>query len=352
MFALVDISESELPGFAKGAPDEGLHFQISRNVFVSQYLNMRNVFPSLLLLLTTSICLAEPKPVPRMQAIPQPYDQVSIQRDGVEVTRLHFGKDLNRPFLFPVIGPSGRSLTRMGHPHDPVTHSHHNSIWVSHNDVAGENFWADGSGARIVQQRIIRLEDSEQEAFVETEHLWKGKDGTPILRELRRTAVQPLDGGEWLLVLDLQFSTVQDKEVTLGQTAFGLVGVRMAKTIGVHDGGGTIRNSEGGIDEEGCFRKPARWCDYAGPITASASEGITLMDHPMNANHPVPFHVRNDGWMGASLTFPGPLTIKPGEPLKLRYAAYVHSGIPEAGAIQKQWEAFAATAFREFPTKR
>jgi hypothetical protein len=313
---------------------------------------MRKVFPSLLLLLTTAVCFAAPKPVPRMQAIPLPHDQVSFQRDGVELTRLHFARDLPRPFLFPVIGPSRRSLTRMGHPHDPVSHSHHNSIWISHNDVGGENFWADNSGARIVQQRVIRFDDTDQEALVETENLWIGKAGTPVLRELRRTAVQPLEGGEWLLLLDLQFSTAQDKEVTLGKEAFGLIGVRMAKTIGVHDGGGTIRNSEDDVDEEGCFRKPARWCDYSGPITASASEGVTLMDHPMNANYPVPFHVRNDGWMGAFASFSQPLTIKPGEPLKLRYAVYVHSGIPEAAAIQKQWDAFAATVFREFAVKK
>ena len=71
----------------------------------------------------------EPKPVPRLQVIPQPYGQVSFQRDGVEITRYHFGADLERPFLFPVVGPSGRSLTRMGHPRDPETHSHHNSVW-------------------------------------------------------------------------------------------------------------------------------------------------------------------------------------------------------------------------------
>src|SRR5436309_1625926 len=79
--------------------------------------------------------LPDAKPVPRVQAIPLPYDQVSIQVDGRERTRYHFGPGLRRPFLFPVVGPSGRSLTRMGHPHDPVTHSHHNSVWISHHDV-------------------------------------------------------------------------------------------------------------------------------------------------------------------------------------------------------------------------
>ncbi len=296
--------------------------------------------------------LAEPKPVPRMQALPLPESQVSFQRDGAEVTRLYFSKELNRPFIYPVIGPSGRSLTRMGHPRDPESHSHHNSIWISHQNVNGTSFWEDRSGARIVHQRVLRFEDSDQEAFVETENLWQGKDGAPLLRERRRTAVQPLEGGESLMIIDVELAAPGKDEVTLGQTPFGLIGVRMAKTIGVHDGGGTIRNSEGGVDEAGCFRKPARWCDYSGPITPTLSEGITLMDHPMNPHHPVPFHVRNDGWMGAALTFPGPLVVKPGEPLRLRYGIYVHGGIPEVEALQKRWETFSKTAFREFPEKR
>src|SRR3989442_12790053 len=100
-----------------------------------------------------------PKPVPVMQAIPLAHDEVSFQRDGVEIARYVFGHDLNRPFVFPVIGPSGRSLTRMGHPHDPETHSHHNSVWISHRDVNGLNFWEDRGKARIVHKRIERLDD-------------------------------------------------------------------------------------------------------------------------------------------------------------------------------------------------
>ena len=80
---------------------------------------------------------------------------------------------------------------------------------------------------------------------------------------------RPKDDGQWLLVLDLTFSAPKSP-VTLGRTNFGMIGVRMAKTIGVHDGGGTIRNSEGGVNEAGVHEKPARWCDYSGPITREA----------------------------------------------------------------------------------
>src|SRR5215213_8512029 len=98
------------------------------------------------------------RPVPRVQAVPQPYEQVAFERDGVEIARYHFGPALRRPFVFPVVGPAGRSLTRMGHPRDPESHSHHNSVWVSHHDVDGENFWEDRTGTRIAHQRMLRLE--------------------------------------------------------------------------------------------------------------------------------------------------------------------------------------------------
>ena len=103
---------------------------------------------SAVIAITSASFAAEPKPVPRMQAVPLPRDEVSFQRDGEEIARFRFAQDQRRPFIFPIIGPSGRSLTRMGHPHDPITHSHHNSVWFSHQFVGGVNFWGDDGGRR------------------------------------------------------------------------------------------------------------------------------------------------------------------------------------------------------------
>lgn len=307
---------------------------------------------ALLVLATGWPALAEPKPVPRLQVIPQPHDEVSFQRDGVEIMRYYPGHDGFRPFVFPVIGPvSGRSLTRMGHPHDPITHSHHNSVWMAHQFVNGVNFWEDRA-AHIVHQKLERLEDGMEGASIETLNAWQDKDGKTLMIEHRRTGVQALENDEWLLLIDSQLEAPPGAPVTLGQTAFGMTAVRMAKTIGVHDGGGTIRNSDGGVDEAGCFRKPARWVDYSGPTTPAISEGITLFDHPQNPQHPPAFHVRDDGWMGAALTFAGEIVIPPGQPLRLRYALYVHAGIPPVEALQKRWEAFAKTEWVEFGRKK
>jgi len=279
-----------------------------------------------------------------MQVLPLPQDQASIELGGVEISRYYFGRDLFRPFLYPLVGPGGKSLTRMGHPRDPNGHSHHNSVWVSHHDVGGVAFWNDAksSTGRIVHQRVIQYEDSDSEALIEVQNAWidSAAAGRVLLDETRGMRFRPQGGGQWLLVLDVTLAARQ-QPVTLGKTPFGLVGVRMAKTIGVHDGGGTIRNSEGGVNEAGVFWKSARWVDYAGPIAKSASEGITLLDHPRNPNHPSVFHVRDDGWMGAALTHEVPRTIDPGQPLKLRYGLWVHAGIPAAAAIDEQFVEFA-----------
>ena len=284
--------------------------------------------------------LSSPKPVPRMQVIPMPYHQASFQRDGVELTRYHFGPGLHRPFLFPVASPSGRPLTRMGHPHDPESHSHHNSVWISHHDIDGTNFWSDSGKGRIRHKRIVNYEDADEQAYLVAENEWVRDDGKVLLLETRRVTVLALPDSEWLLTVDMQFKA-KNRTITLGKTPFGMIGVRMAKTIGVNDGGGTIRNSEGAVNEKEVFWKRAKWVDYSGAITNGKLEGFTLFDHPDNPNFPSHFHVRNDGWMGASLTFDSLREIQPDKPLRLRYGLYIHSDMKAAETIEARWKQFA-----------
>jgi hypothetical protein len=302
---------------------------------------------------SADVVLPDAKPVPRMQVVPLPEARASILCDGDELTRSYFGPALRRPFLYPVIGPSGRSLTRMGHPHDPEGHSHHNSVWAAHESVNGESFWGDRGPGRIVHQRIVRYVDRDDEAAIISINAWVGRGETILMTERRGITVRPLSDRQYFLILDMQLEA-QDRPVTLGATPFGMVGVRMARSIGVNDGGGLIRNSEGNMNEQGpngVFRKRARWVDYSGPIARDVAEGITLMDHPTNPNHPTHFHVRNDGWMGASLTMEKPITVEPGKPLRLRYGLYVHAGVPPAATLDARWDEFARSIVEDLPTK-
>ncbi|MHC4104914.1 MAG: DUF6807 family protein, partial [Planctomycetota bacterium] len=107
-----------------------------------------------------------------------------------------------------------------------------------------------------------------------------------------------------------------------------------------NDGGGRIRNSNGAVNEKEVFWKQAKWVDYSGAVTNDKLEGITLLDHPDNSNFPTFFHVRNDGWMGASLTFDRPKIILPNKPLNLRYGLYIHTDMKSIDTIEKMWKQF------------
>ncbi len=320
--------------------------------------------------------LPDAKPVPDMQVLPQPYDQASFEHLGRELTRYHIGPELRRPFWYPIVGPAGRSLTRMNMPSDPgrsVTqavqpadpnkpedprgHSHQNSVWISHKNVGGIDFWRDSGpiAGQIVHQTCregLQYQDGPSAASLLSLNHWNDPQGTTLMVERRRATLAADEDGSWWMIVDLQFEAPPDGQVTLGKTAFGPIGVRMAKTISVADGGGRILNSAGQRNESEAFRKPARWADYSGPITNEHTAGITLMDHPKNPKHPSPFHVRDNGWMGACLTLDAPLTVTPEKPLRLRYGLWIHPGVPDAQKLDRQWQNFAREELASMETRK
>jgi hypothetical protein len=289
-------------------------------------------------------------PVPRVQAVPLPHHVTSFRLDDRELVALHHDPRDMRPFWHPLRGSHEPSLTRMGHPHDPAGHSHHNSLWISHNALNGLDFWGDRAPR---QGRIVTVE-VPREAYTEGDdaasmrmvnHWLAAEDGAVVAIERRRTEVRPLAGaGDWLLVIDLEFAPPPGRTLTFGATGFGPVGVRMARSIGVHDGGGRILNSAGERNEPEAFRRPARWCDYAGRITNDPAGfgGVALLNHPGNPHHPTAFHVRDDGWMGCCLSLEEPVTVAEGGTLRLRYGVWVHDGIPDAAAVERRFAAFTA----------
>jgi len=284
--------------------------------------------------------------LPRVQAIPMQNEDVSFRISDIERLRYNTGLTMLRPYLFPVIGPGGRMATRMGHPHDPVTHRHHYSLWVAHANVGGVDFWADhGLTGRQVHTSILAIEDGDGTAAIALDIAWRTPDGRTPLRETRTYRMDALPGGELLVEVSLEL-TAPEAGVTFGATPFGLAAVRMAKTMSVADGGGTITNSEGAEGEEAILWKPARWCDYSGPVTDYAVNGVSLFSHPANGSHPCDWHVRSDGWMGACLSREAERVVPAGTSLPLRYAYYVHAGPCDFVRIEGRFGAFEDSAFR------
>lgn len=271
----------------------------------------------------------------RCQVLPLAGHQTTVLIDGVERLRWHYGPDYPRPFFFPFIGPSGSSLTRMGHPGAP-NHDHHRSIWFAHHKVLGIDFWSDETPARIRQKHWLVYEDGDDQAVLSASLGWyDGHDPRELMEQTLIAIVRPGPDNEVLLELQSIFTPVAES-LELQKTNFGIMAVRVASNLSEHFGGGRLTNSEGLIGEKDAagkpviFGQPARWMDYSGPVPGDQTEGITYFDHPSNPGYPAHWHVRQDGWMGASLCMNDGIVIEKTKPLRLRYLLHAHRGGSDA----------------------
>ena len=283
---------------------------------------------------------------PRCEVVPLPDQQASFRIDGVEKTRWHFGPQHPGPFFFPFTGPSGAALTRMGHPGAP-NHDHHRSVWFAHHQVGGFDFWSSQANTQIRQKTWLAYRDGNDEAIMAALCGWYA-EGREVMEQEVVAALLPL-ADEHALEFQVTLRPPQGAEsVELGKTNFGFLAVRVAKSLSVHFGGGEITNSEGERGEENIFGKPARWVDYSGPLTVGSpknrqqvTEGITYFDHPANVRYPTHWHVREDGWLGASFCLQESFTIKADQPLVLRYLLHAHSGRYDVAKAEARHKAFA-----------
>jgi hypothetical protein len=283
---------------------------------------------------------------PRCQVVPEAGHQASMRIDGAERLRWHFGTDYPRPFLYPLNGPSGRPLTRMGHPGAP-NHDHHQSIWFAHQKVLGIDFWSNNTPARVRQKEWLAYQDGDDEALLAVRLGWfDGHDPKELLVQDLIVAIRPGPEGETFVELQSTF-TPAAASLEFGKTNFGFLAVRVAKSISEYFGGGRLTNSDGLTGEPAIFGKPAAWMDYSGPVrtgdAGAVVEGVTFFDHPANPGHPAHWHVREDGWMGASVCLNGPIETTRDKPLVLRYLLHAHRGVAEAARCAETLRTFAST---------
>lgn len=282
----------------------------------------------------------------RCEIVPLPHQETSFQVDGLERLRWHFNPRDPRPFFFPWRGPSGAFLTRMGHPGTP-NHDHHRSIWFAHQDVNGIDFWSDHTSARIRQKHWLCYEDHQDNCKMAVSLGWFGGEPEHEMMEQTLIAIlRPGEQGESFLELQSSFRPSRGP-VRLGKTNFGFLAIRVAKSISEYFGGGRLTDSEGRSGESNIFGKQAQWMDYSGAVTGETVEGITYFDHPANPRYPAAWHVREDGWMGASFCMEEGRIINADEPLRLRYMLHAHRGRVNPDIAQQVQAQFAKTPVYE-----
>lgn len=278
-------------------------------------------------------------------------DGLTIKRDGQLLTR-YVIQSGSKPILYPVIGPDGIPMTRRypieeAGEHEREDHPHHRSIWFTHGDVNGIDFWAEKEGAgQTVHESFEEISDGKT-AKVVTKNRWEDAEGNIVGRDVR-TLTFGIDQGMQYIDFDITF-LAGDKEVTFGDTKEGSFGIRVPGTMKVDaKKGGVIVNSEGDQDKE-AWAKRASWVDYYGPVQ-DKTVGIAILNHPSSYNFPTYWHVRTYGLFAANPfgrqdfegkeAPSGDYTIPSGGKMHLRYRVLLHEGATKDADIAAAFERY------------
>lgn len=289
--------------------------------------------------------------------------RVQEHKDGVRVYQgdeliadylIHNGA---KPIVWPLIGPGGVKMTRdypmvpdsKGEAHD---HPHHRSLWFTHGDINGIDFWAEGEKmGRTEHQKFTKVEGGKT-AVIATENAWKGPDGKTVLTDKRRYTFSAGPAGS--RYLDCEFRLIASEgDLTFGDTKEGTFGVRVNEQIKVDaKKGGQIVTSTGLTDAK-AWGQEADWVDYHGPIDGK-TVGIAILSHPTTFDYPNRWHVRTYGLFAANpfgvAHFTGEKVnhetkVEKGESLPFRYRVILHEGDEKEAKIADQFKVYAAEEF-------
>ena len=305
----------------------------------------------------------------------------AIQKtEGKGLIILHKGKPFaeyvvdqaNKPYLYPVYGPTGAAMTRdypmklvEGERHD---HPHHRSINFGHENIGGADSWSekltwDALGknpkrAKLVAERMKALGSikhrSYEKLIANDDHAlvvelcdYLDASGKKVLTEERRLT---FGAGEDIRFIDFD----QDLIACEGAVFFedkkdaGL-SIRVPTSMDVtSEKGGTIVNSKGDRDKD-AWSKKAKWCDYNGPV-GNERLGVAILNHPSSFRYPTGWHVRTYGLFTvnpfASKQFDknapdGRFELKAGQRIKLRHRILFHKGDEKQGRVAEAYQAYA-----------
>lgn len=244
----------------------------------------------------------------------------------------------SRPDFYPVYSPSGREVTSTC----AYRYNHHKSIFIGHANVNGINFFHDNNPTRsnlgdIVLEKSQHVVD-ESTIHITTHNGWITKTGARLLDEERRFTVIP---DEIAHTIDLTSTLIASQtDLTFAQDNHAFLGVRVADTMDVEDGG-TILNANGQRNEEEAMGQAADWTDYSG-VVAGKTVGVTLMNHPSNPSSA--FFARNYGTFLTNFTLLDKYELPHGESLTQRFRILIHEGDAIDANVEDYYNRFVETS--------
>ena len=297
-------------------------------------------------------------------------DRVRVEIDGQLFTEYIF-KGAQKPYLYPVIAADGTPMTRNYPMKSDVAgevkdHPHHRSLWFTHGEVNGFNFWAESAGAK--QGRIVNtgVEQSVQNGVgvIRAHNEWVGPDGVVQLTDDTTIRLRGAAEGRYL-DYEVTLKAPAGKPVVFGDTKEGSMAIRLplwmtpphsysdgANTRVKHEGLGIIIN-DAGVTNTPTWGKKSAWVDYYAPKDGKVY-GVAMFDHPGNPRHPTWWHVRDYALFAANPfgkhdfenlkgePKAGDMTIPAGGSVTFRWRFFFHQGDEKTAKIAERFKDYAA----------
>jgi len=257
-----------------------------------------------------------------------------------------------KPILWPIIGPNGKPITR-AYPMIPDVadetdkdHPHQKSLWFTHGNVNGVDFWAETPGHGSAKHKEYLKVAGGKEAVISTANDWVDKDGKEVLEDTRTVTLGADAESRWI-DYDITLKA-SNGPVTFGDTKEGSFGVRTASSIRVDSKKGGVIVNSAGLKDKDAWGKTAPWVDYHGPV-GDEQMGIAILNHPTSFRYPTYWHVRTYGLFAANpwgvkdftKSGDGAYTLPAGESITLRYRVIFHKGDEKVGKIAEAFSSYS-----------
>jgi hypothetical protein len=300
--------------------------------------------------LSSAGCIAAAK-----EAAPDAIDVTITERDGKlrvetggELFTEYCYNNVPRPYFYPVFGPTGDCVIRnwpmMQGKDEATDHQHHRSLWFTHGDVNGHDFWSEKENhPKIVHDEFLEVSDENGTGVIQSTNKWMLPDGEIVCTDTRTHRFYARPEGR---MMDFEVTVhASHGKIVFGDTKEGSMAIRLAPTMRLKGdvGQGHIVNSAGDTDKD-TWGKRAAWCDYYGPVSGR-TVGVAIFEHPSNPKYPTWWHVRDYGLFAANPfgvhyfeekeEHAGDITVPAGEDFTLKYRFFFHAGDTKTAEVEK-----------------
>ncbi len=284
--------------------------------------------------------------------------KIDVMVNGKFFTSFLYNETLTKPVLFPVMSPSGMTMTRSfpfkeveGESHD---HPHHTGIFFTYDRVNQDGFWNNTkTPPQIKLVKVAHVVEGEK-GTITAKMDWDGVSGKTLLKEDRKMVFIP---AKKQTIIDFTMKlTAQDTTVVFRDTKEGMFAIRVAPWLKEKGHTGKYLSSNGDETEKNVWGRRAKWVRLQGNDNGKVA-GIIIMNHPESTNYPTYWHARGYGLFAANPLGQSVfqrtrkeeevkeynLTLQPGKSALFKFRMIIYEGNQTKDQIDQEFAQYVAT---------